>query len=253
MCACTTCADWDGHAHDDAPRLRLVGRGRAHTLVAPSVGSCAGLLGLWRTTCRGRTTSPASGSYTCRANAHPIQSCRDEKCLARYLPAPPLDALVWRDRCDLLTPPASMAQALPRAHGGHWLPQELQARRAQLDKARLSLDHQLDRLTEAYLEGVIPLAEYQRRRHDLEQRRQTMDTQAQHLEARVDGQAELAMSIASIEDFCPRVCQGLARTTFAETARGRTPHRPGGGHHGGGRNSVGDPHEPQKRAHPFWS
>jgi site-specific DNA recombinase len=172
--------------------------------------------GLCRPSCRGRTTPPAYGYSTGRAKAHPIQSCRDEEGLARDIPAPQLDELIWRARCDLLTHPAAIAQARHRAPGGHWLPQALQARRQQLGKARLSLDHQLDRRTEAYLAGVIPLVESQRWLHDLEHRQQTWDTQAQHLEARVDQQTELALAIASIDDCCQRLCQGLARTTFAQ-------------------------------------
>jgi site-specific DNA recombinase len=65
------------------------------------------------------------------------------------MPAQPLDDLVWRDLCDLLTHPASIAQV-------------------------------------------------------------------QRLEAGVDRQAELATSIASIEDFSQRVRKGLGRATFAQ-------------------------------------
>jgi site-specific DNA recombinase len=78
------------------------------------------------------------------------------------------------------------------------------------------LVQQLDRLTEAYLANVIPLAEYQRRRHDLEQRIQALDTQAQQLEASADRQAELAAFVTSIADFCQRVQQGLVHATFTQ-------------------------------------
>jgi hypothetical protein len=43
-----------------------------------------------------------------------------------------------------------------RAHGGYWLPQELQARKEALRKGQMSVTNQLQRLTEAYLQGVIP-------------------------------------------------------------------------------------------------
>jgi hypothetical protein len=43
-------------------------------------------------------------------------------------------------------------------------------------------------LTEAYLQEVIPLAEYQRRRHDLEQKQQALKTQQTQLEAQGSGQ-----------------------------------------------------------------
>ena len=94
-----------------------------------------------------------------------------------------LEALVWQDLCDLLTHPERIAQALARAHGGGWLPQELQARREQLREGQRGLERQLERLTEAYLLAVVPLAEYQRRRQALEQRLQAMTLQAEQLEA----------------------------------------------------------------------
>jgi site-specific DNA recombinase len=62
-----------------------------------------------------------------------------------------------------------MAYALERAHGGHWLPQELQARREALRKGRVTLETPIERLTQADLAEMIPLAEYQRRRRTLEE------------------------------------------------------------------------------------
>jgi site-specific DNA recombinase len=120
-------------------------------------------------------------------------------------PADQLDAIVWQDLCDLLAHPEWMAHALARAYGGHWLPQELQSRRDALHKAFVNLSNQLDRLTEAYLQEVIPLAEYQRRRRDLEQKQQGLQTQQLQLEAHVDRQSESAGMVTSIEAFCQRV------------------------------------------------
>lgn len=80
--------------------------------------------------------------YVCRGKAPPRQSCRDERCSARLIPAGQLDDLVWQDVCEVLTHPELIAQALERAHGGHWLPQELQARRENLRKGRVQLQSQ---------------------------------------------------------------------------------------------------------------
>jgi site-specific DNA recombinase len=79
---------------------------------------------------------------------------------------------VWQDLCAVLTHPQRLADALERAHSGQWLPQELHARQQNLRKACTSLVQQQERLTEAYLHGVIPLAEYERRRRDLAQKEQ---------------------------------------------------------------------------------
>ena len=112
--------------------------------------------------------------------------------------------------------PEIIEQALQRAQSGEWLPQELQARRAQVRKARTSLEGQLERLTEAYFAGVLPLAEYKRRRQDLEQRLEAVDNQARQVEANVHQQMELASLTSSITQFCQRVNRGLLEATFEQ-------------------------------------
>src|SRR5438128_2072853 len=147
---------------------------------------------------------------------HPVISCRDEKCRSRFIPAGQLDELVWKDLCEVLTHPQTIAEALQRAQGGQWLPQEFQARRENLRKARLSLTQQLERLTDAYLAAVLPLEEYQRRRLELEQRQSGIAEQARQLEVSVGRHDELAGMVQSIEAFCQRVQQGLAEATFEQ-------------------------------------
>jgi hypothetical protein len=71
-------------------------------------------------------------------------------------------------------------------------------------------------MTEAYLREVIPLAEYQRRRQDLEQKQHALAAQEEQLEAQVDRQGKLAGMVTSIEAFCQRVQSGLAEATFAQ-------------------------------------
>ena len=111
-----------------------------------------------------RTTTHGQSYSVCRWAAHPWYSSHDRRCTARYSPAGQLDELVWHDLCDLLRHPEWIAYALERTHGGHWLPQELQARKEALRKGQRSVTNQLERLTAAYVQGVIPLVEYQRRR-----------------------------------------------------------------------------------------
>jgi site-specific DNA recombinase len=141
-----------------------------HQYLLRALVSC----GVCRSGCLCRTLQPGYGYYVCRAKGNPITSGHETPCPARYAPAQQLDELVWQDLCALLTAPEQIAQALARAQGGGWLPQELQARREQLHKAQRGLDQQLDRLTEAYLLGVVPLPEYQRRRQGVEDRLQAL-------------------------------------------------------------------------------
>jgi site-specific DNA recombinase len=106
--------------------------------------------------------------------------------------------------------------SLYRAQGGQWLPQELQARRENLRKARVSLEQQLERLTDAYLASVLQLEEYKRRKLELEQRLSVIAEQKRQLEANVGHHDQLAAMVQSIEAFCQRVQQGLSEATFEQ-------------------------------------
>jgi hypothetical protein len=138
-----------------------------------------------------------------------------ERCPARHIPARPLEELVWRDLCAVLQDPAMITHAMERARGGHWLPQELQARRANLRRGRAGLAQQLARLTKAYLAGAVPLGEYQRRRRENELRRLALERQEQQLTADAERQDTLAKLAAHTEAFCRRVQEGLAGADFA--------------------------------------
>jgi site-specific DNA recombinase len=185
---------------------------KAHPYLLRALVSCGGC----QSACIARTTTHGHSYYMCRCAVQPMYSQHDQRCEARYSPADQLDAIVWQDLCDLVAHPEWIAYALARAHGGHWLPQELQSRRDALHKASVNLSNQLDRLTEAYLQEVIPLAEYQRRRHDLEQKQQALKTQQTQLEAQADRQGEIAGMMPSIEAFCQRIRTGLAEATFEQ-------------------------------------
>ena len=187
----------NNHAHDYWLRA----------LVSCGVGQYSG---------QGRWSPPGYAYYLCRTKIKPRWTRRDQRCPARYIPADALDALVWADLCELLAHPESIAYALERARGGHWLPQELQARREQLRRGQVHLEGQIERLTQAYLAAVIALSEYQRRRQALEQNLQALATQAQQLDAQANHQAELAGLATAITAFCQRVRTGLTHATFEQ-------------------------------------
>jgi site-specific DNA recombinase len=157
--------------------------------------------------------------YVCSDKFNKAHTMAEEKCPSRYAPAEQLDEIVWKDLCEVLSHPESITDALRRAHGGQWLPQELKARQENLRQGRAALGRQLERLTEAYLGEVIPLAEYQRRREDLEQREEALASQERQLQAQAHQRMELAGVAGSIEDFCRRVRGGLADSTFEQRRR----------------------------------
>jgi site-specific DNA recombinase len=108
---------------------------------------------------------------------------------------------------------------LERAWGGQWLPEELQARRASLRKARVGLEQQLERLTAAYLGGVIKLEEYERRRREIEAKAEAFHSQEGELEQQVERRNELGGMVGRVEDYCRRIGEGLAGASFEQKRR----------------------------------
>lgn len=184
----------------------------AHPYLLRALVSC----GQCHLGCNGRCSPGGYAYYVCLGRSQPVVSHRDEKCSARSIVAEQLDEVVWQDVCEVLTHPESIASALQQAQGGQWLPQALQARRENLRKARVSVEQQLERLTDAYLAKVLELGEDKRRRQELEQCLQSIAGQVCHLEADVQRHDELAAIAQSIEAFCQRVQQGLAEATFEQ-------------------------------------
>jgi site-specific DNA recombinase len=189
---------------------------RRHNTVHPYLLRALVSCGHCRRACIGRTLAHSPYSYYLCSGKFKATAAGHEPCPSRFAPAGQLDDLVWQDLCDVLTHPAELTRALERAHAGHWLPQQLQARHENLRKARLSLGQQLDRLTDAYLHNIIPLPEYERRRRELEQRDQALAEQAAHLSAQAERHAEIAGLAIAIDDFCARVRTGLANANFEQ-------------------------------------
>jgi len=166
--------------------------------------------------CKGRQEPPRYAYYLCAGKVPGRPAHPDGRCPARYIPAQALDDLVWQDLCEVLTHPDSLAQALERAQAGAWLPQELQARRTQLQQGIQQVERQVERVGDAYQAEAMPLAEYRRRRQRLDDQRSALERQRQQLEAQVDQHQAITQVMTSIEAFCQRVRPGLAHATFAQ-------------------------------------
>src|SRR4051812_15201411 len=184
---------------------------QVHQYLLRGLVSC----GRCRRGCSGRHLPPGYDYYLCRTKTQMRILTPGDRCAARYIPARPLEELVWRDLCEVLAAPGMVAHAMERACGGHWLPQELQARRANLRRGRAALGQQVERLTEAYLAGVVPLAEYDRRRREVETRSRALERQEQELAGDVERQGDAAKLAAHADAFCRRVREGLAEADFA--------------------------------------
>ena len=184
----------------------------AHEYLLRALVSC----GFCNLSCTARQLNPGYTYYVCRAKTDMSCIQLHQRCLSRYIPAGQLDELVWNDLCQILTQPEIISGAIQKVQGGCWLPQELQARRENLRHGQVAWQTQIDRLTEAYLNGIIPLVEYQRRRTDLEKKRQGLEDMERQLDRQVDRKNELAGLAASIEEFCQRIQMGLENADFEQ-------------------------------------
>jgi site-specific DNA recombinase len=187
-------------------------RNTRHPYLLRALVSC----GACRLSCTARTTQNGYNYYICVGRTDALRRAQGQRCTARYAPAEQLDELVWADLSALLADSAQVAAALARARGGAWLPQELHARQRTIGQAVAQLERQQQRLLDAYLAEVVTLAEFERKRGELERRRATLADQQRQLDAIAQQRLELGAVADGIERFCQTVRDGLATATFTQ-------------------------------------
>jgi site-specific DNA recombinase len=183
---------------------------KSHQYLLRSLVSC----GVCRLGTNGRMQSPGHFYYLCRGRFDALRAAQGQRCTARYIPARQLDELVWQDLCVVLQDPESIRQALERAHGGHWLPQELQAQLAALHKATQQLEHYQERLLQAYLTKIIELPEFERKRKEIAQKSDALQQQSSQLQATATQRIALSQGAVSIEMFCAKIRPVLEQASF---------------------------------------
>jgi site-specific DNA recombinase len=162
-----------------------------------------------------RTLPTRHQYYVCRGRTDALLIAQ-ERCTARYIPATQLDNLVWQDLCSVITNPDILKYALERAHGGHWLPQELQSQLEALNKASKQMERQQERLLEAYIANVIQLPEFERKRKELTQKQEAIHKQETQLKAASTQMVTLAQVADSIEVFCAKIRPTLEHASFEQ-------------------------------------
>jgi site-specific DNA recombinase len=187
---------------------------KAHDYLLRGLVSC-GLCGL---ACTGRTLK-GYAYYTCAGKRAMEAVSKGGRCRSRLTPVGQLDEVVWKDLCEVIRHPELIALELERAWGGQWLPEELRARRVSLRRACASLGQQLERLTAAYLGGVIRLEEYARRRRELEEKTEAFESQEQELEQQAERRNELSGMVSRVEEYCRRVSGVLTGANFEQKRR----------------------------------
>jgi len=190
--------------HKHSPR-----NNKSHRYLLRSLVGC----GVCKQGSNARTTWDGRSYYLCRGHNAVVP---EHKCRTRHVPAAQLEKLVWEDLCKVLIHPEHIRNALQRAHGGEWVPQELKGRLKTVGKAIAQIERQKRRLLEAYLGGVIELPELERRRKELDGRSNTLLAQKRQLEASTNERMELTKIADSIERFCKQVKEGLSDATFEQ-------------------------------------
>ena len=170
--------------------------------------------GVCRLSATGRASSSGYYYYMCRGRFDSLRRAQGQRCTARYIPARQLDELVWQDLCMVLLDPELIHHALERAHGGHWLPHELQSRLATLTQATQELERYQERLLEAYLVKVIELPEFERKRQEISQKREALQKQSLQLQATASQRIALSQVAGSIEAFCAKIRPVLEQADF---------------------------------------
>src|SRR5215212_658807 len=160
-----------------------------------------------------RTSWEGRSYYVCRGHSEIVS---EQRCRARHAPGGQLEELVWQDLCEVLIHPEHIKVALRRAHGGEWLPRELKARLLGVQKAIAQSERQNRRLLDAYLGGVLKLAEFERKRSELKGRSDALLAQKRQLEATARERTELCAIGDSIEEFCEQVKAALFDATFEQ-------------------------------------
>jgi site-specific DNA recombinase len=184
----------------------------AHNRLLRGLVSC----GLCRLSANARTVHSKYQYYVCRGHGKVLQFAPEDRCTARFIPVKQLDELVWKDLHEVLLHPEMIKHALERAHGRHWIPQELQARIERLSKAERQITRQQKRLLDAYLQEIIEIQEFERKRIELEKKQAVLKAEKIQLEAASLAQFEISAIAISIEAFCHKIQPVLEKATFEQ-------------------------------------
>jgi len=183
-----------------------------HLYLLRNLVSC----GYCHRSCMGREVHPGYRYYVCQRKQSVLSNRGLPRCQAHYIPTAYLDQLVWDDLCHLITHPDLIADAFQDLHNSPGLSQDFLSRSEILAKRRKALQSQLERLTDAYLNSVIPLAEYQRRRADIEKNLSAIENQEKTLSIQINRREELLSKFSSVSQFCQRIQAGLDLASFEQ-------------------------------------
>jgi hypothetical protein len=175
--------------------------------------------GPWHLACPGRRLPPGAHDDLGRGRSEAWRAAPGERGTARVVPARPLEALVWQDRCRILRAPALSTPARARAPGGAWRPHALPARRKTRRDALTPLERQHARRLAVSLAELIGRNECARTRAEVTQTPPGWLQPLRQLEAQAQHQVDGAAWAQGVAALCQR-----GQPTFDQ--RTLAPRRP---------------------------
>ena len=122
---------------------------------------------------------------------------------------------VWDYLKDLLTEPGLLRARYEESRGDPAVVGRDERERARLERQGQALEHEVQRLIDAYQVGVIALAELQDRRRRIEEHRQALTGRLQEIHQQRQAREQEIRLLQGLEGFCASLREALADPSFA--------------------------------------
>jgi hypothetical protein len=137
------------------------------------------------------------------------------RCQEQSVPTGALNAVVWADRCRVLSDPAVLDEAVRRAQAGWRNADARTARQHDLRQRRATLARQRQRRIDAYAAEAVTLEELQTRVRALEGRLTDLTRGEHQFATSAEQQAQIVVLAAQVEDFRATIAHGLDQASVA--------------------------------------
>jgi site-specific DNA recombinase len=148
-----------------------------------------------------------------------LDTGREHPCPARRIRASEIDAVVWQAICSWIETPEMLQEEVEAWRAVSTNAAEGSRERVALEKAHRSLQHQSDRLVDAYQQGAIKIDELKSRREHLSTAIDLNTSRLQAIEARAMDAARVNQLAENIADFATTLRSGMHTLDFAGRQR----------------------------------
>lgn len=168
---------------------------------------------LYRTSTR--TTRRQIKYYRCLGSDR-YRHLRGPACSCRPLRQDYVDELVWEEILGLLRTPQLIQAELERRRNENLNSSPMQQRQEQVKRESTRLSQQMDKLLDAYQEGLVTLAELRKRSPDLQKKIEALNKEQQNLHLRAVEDKRWSEMSNSMENFLVRLNENVEKMTTAE-------------------------------------